>query len=107
MRHGLPYDAPMPYDAPIPYDGGAMARFGVDYSFSPPTVAELKAAGVTFVCRYIGTPSSGKNLTLAEADALRRGGIDIVANYEGFQAGWMSGGYPAGAAAAQQAHSDA
>ncbi len=107
MRHGLPYDAPMPYDAPIPYDGGAMARFGVDYSFSPPTVAELKAAGVTFVCRYVGTPSSGKNLTLAEAGALQAAGIDIVANFEAGQAGWMQGGRTAGVNAAKAAQVDA
>ena len=87
--------------------GEALSRFGVDYSFSPPTVAQLKAAGVTFCCRYIGTPSSGKNLTLVEADALQHAGIDIVANYEGTSAGWMQGGRTAGVNVAKAAHADA
>lgn len=87
--------------------GAAMSRFGVDYSFSPPTVAQLKSAGVTFCCRYVGIPSSGKNLTLTEADALQHAGIDLVANYEGTKAGWMSGGRTAGVNAAKAAHADA
>ncbi|HEX7994361.1 MAG TPA: DUF1906 domain-containing protein [Streptosporangiaceae bacterium] len=84
-----------------------MSRFGVDYSFARPTPSELKAAGVTFACRYIGTPSSGKNLTLAEADALRAAGIDLVANFEAGSAGWMQGGRTAGVNAAKAAHADA
>lgn len=84
-----------------------MSRFGVDYSFAPPTVAQLKTAGVTFVCRYIGTPSSGKNLTLIEADALQHAEIDIVANFEANNAGWMQGGRTAGVNAAKAAHADA
>lgn len=87
--------------------GAAMSRFGVDYSFSPPTVAQLKSAGVTFCCRYVGIPSSGKNLTLVEADALQHAGIDLVANYEGTKAGWMAGGRTAGVNAAKAAHADA
>jgi hypothetical protein len=84
-----------------------MAIEGVDYSFSPPTPAELKAAGKQFAVRYIGTAWNQKNLTKAEADALRAVGIDLVANYEGGSAGWMKGGYDVGVAAAKAAHADA
>jgi Rv2525c-like, glycoside hydrolase-like domain len=84
-----------------------MSRFGVDYSFSRPSVNELKAAGVTFVCRYIGTASSGKNLTASEVEALQHAGIDIVANYEASSAGWMQGGRTVGVTAAKVAHADA
>jgi Domain of unknown function (DUF1906) len=80
---------------------------GCDYSFDKPTPAELKAAGMKFVVRYVGTPSSGKNLTLAEATALQNAGLDIVSNYEAGQAGWMQGGYSVGKDAARAAHDNA
>ena len=80
---------------------------GVDYSFSRPTPAQLKQAGKRFAVRYVGTTSSGKNLTRPEADALRAAGIELVANYEGRVAGWMSGGRRAGIDAARAAHDDA
>jgi glycoside hydrolase-like protein len=54
---------------------------GVDYSYDHPTVAELKAAGVTFVFRYISSDpandGNGKNLLPAETQALLAAGIAI------------------------------
>ena len=61
-----------------------MASFGVDYVSGPP-VAALKAAGVTFVCRYlsyVNDLTKVKLLTPAEARALSDAGISIVSNYE-------------------------
>lgn len=61
--------------------------YGLDYSQSHPGVAAIRAAGYTFVCRYLSnTTLPGKNLTLAEADALRAAGIAIVSNWE-----WSAG----------------
>jgi len=66
-----------------------VSRFGVDYSFTPPTVQELRSAGVTFVCRYLSHQPS-KNLTRSEAEALSAAGIDIVANWETDKKGFMT-----------------
>jgi len=58
--------------------------FGVDYAWhgdNGPLIKALKAAQVTFVCRYL-SHSSGKNLTLAEAKALSAAGIAIVVVWE-------------------------
>jgi len=77
-----------------------MAIEGVDYSYDHPTVAQLKAAGKTFACRYLtGTTTAApgsKNLTPSEAAALQAGGIDIVSNYETSE-GFMLEGYDSGA----------
>jgi hypothetical protein len=51
---------------------------GVDYSFSRPNLDCLKANGVKFVVRYTSNGTSSKNITKAEADALRERGIQIV-----------------------------
>jgi hypothetical protein len=67
---------------------------GVDYSFDHPTPAELKRAGKHFACRYVypasQTPGT-KNLTRAEATALRDAGIEVVSNYESWAARAESG----------------
>jgi hypothetical protein len=84
-----------------------MVLEGVDYSFTRPSPTGLKAAGKHFAVRYIGTPSSGKNLTKAEADALQAAGLDLVSNYEAGKAMWMLGGRPVGVSAAKAAHPDA
>lgn len=59
--------------------------FGLDYVTGPP-IADLKAAGVTFVCRYTGYTSPSlpqtKILTLAEAKELSAAGIALVSNWE-------------------------
>lgn len=57
---------------------------GIDYVTSP-GIAALKAAGVTFVCRYlsfVNELTKVKLLSLDEAKALSQAGISIVSNYE-------------------------
>lgn len=88
-----------------------MTIAGVDYSFSRPSVGDLKAAGISFACRYLssdGTVSyhNDKDLTAAEASALLGGGIAIVLNYES-TAQFMLGGYQAGLRVAANARSQA
>jgi Domain of unknown function (DUF1906) len=61
---------------------------GVDYSSARPSPAALFAAGKRFAVRYGGPGSSGKHLTLAEANALRAAGLSIVANAEGSSGGF-------------------
>ncbi|PBC71590.1 uncharacterized protein DUF1906 [Streptomyces sp. TLI_235] len=51
-----------------------MTQYGVDYPWSKPAPAALKAAGVTFAMRYLSR-DAGKNLTIAEANALGAAGI--------------------------------
>src|SRR5882762_4380329 len=58
--------------------------FGVDY-VSGPAIDALKAAGVTFVCRYLSQENEQtkiKLLSLGEAKMLSQAGIPIVSNYE-------------------------
>jgi Domain of unknown function (DUF1906) len=75
---------------------------GVDYSYSRPDPACLRAAGYTFAVRYLH-PTSSKSLDLAEARLLLAAGLDIVSNYEASTAGWMFDGYSRGQAAARDA----
>jgi len=59
-----------------------MSRFGVDYAYGNGiTVAQLKANGVTFVCRYLSGGSS-KDISVAEIKNLLKGGIDVVLVWE-------------------------
>jgi len=56
---------------------------GVDYAWSrPSSPQDLRAAGYTFVARYLSYDTTGKNLTAAEAQSLFSAGIDVVANWE-------------------------
>src|SRR5260370_31488509 len=58
--------------------------FGLDYVAGPP-IADMKAAGVAFVCRYLScvkNRTQGKLLTAAEAKGLSAVGISLVSNYE-------------------------
>lgn len=77
-------------------------RLGADATST--SVAELKALGATFVCRYVSPSSVGswKNLTLAEANALKANGIDLVTNWELNTTDW-EGGHSQGVNFAQQA----
>jgi|SRR6267378_480680 len=59
-----------------------MSQEGVDYSYSKPTTAELKAAGKTFVCRYLSYLPSAKVITSAELRDLHAAGIGVVFNWE-------------------------
>jgi hypothetical protein len=54
----------------------------IDYSVVHPSLAMLKAAGVTAVGRYFGQGSPPKNLTKAEAELLGANGIDIFNLFE-------------------------
>lgn len=60
----------------------------VDYSVAKPTIAQLKAANITSVGRYLGwdgvggRPNSGKNLTAQESHALHEAGISVFLAFE-------------------------
>jgi hypothetical protein len=61
--------------------------FGLDYSSGRPSAAAMKAKGVSFVCRYIGstvrgTGRSAKWLTPSEAKANHDGGRAVVVVFE-------------------------
>jgi hypothetical protein len=58
-----------------------LPRSGIDYAYGTPDLGRLKAAGNTFVCRYLGGDPS-KDLTTAEADTLSHAGLDIVVVFE-------------------------
>jgi hypothetical protein len=83
-----------------------VSRFGIDYAWGTPNVAGFKAAGVSFVCRYISTPGNSKNISAGEARTLSNGGIDIVLVFE-TTAGRATAGKSAGAADARSARSQA
>jgi len=74
---------------------------GVDYTGGA-NIAQLAAAGKVFACRYGGPGGAWKHLTLAEAQALSRAGVSIVANAEGSATGLING-FPAGASWAREA----
>ena len=80
--------------------------FGLDYSAGMPPVADMKAAGVAFVCRYIGytdpSLSQIKILTPEEAAMLSHAGIALVSNWEWYVNRVLEG-YAAGVWDAQQA----
>src|ERR1700691_1304701 len=55
---------------------------GVDFAFGEGvTVAQLKDAGVEFVCRYLSGGSS-KDITATELDNYLTNGINVVLNWE-------------------------
>jgi len=57
--------------------------FGIDYSYgSGLTAAQMKAAGVTFVCRYLSYQPNGKNISRAEFDNLVSAGLKVVLVWE-------------------------
>jgi hypothetical protein len=78
-------------------------RVGIDFSFASPlpTPAELKAAGVTFVCRYL-SQDPAKDLTASEYSGYRTNGIDVVVVWE-TAADRMLAGHSAGASDAAEA----
>jgi hypothetical protein len=80
-------------------------HYGVDYSFSRPSPATIKAQGYTFVSRYLSYGSS-KDLTKSEADALKAAGLDIVCNWEESATAALNG-YSQGAADARAAQTEA
>lgn len=58
-----------------------MSAFGIDYAWSKPTTAVMKAAGVKFIARYLSNDPS-KNLTRSEATAANDAGIWCVVVWE-------------------------
>src|SRR5438067_13461465 len=74
---------------------------GVDYPWSHPAPAALRAAGIGFAMRYLSTDAS-KNLTRSEADALAAEGIWVGVVWE-TTATRMLSGYAGGAADAATA----
>lgn len=78
-------------------------RVGIDFAFEAhvPTPAELAAAGVTFVCRYL-SQDSAKDLTVAEYAEYRSIPIDVVVVWE-TAADRMLAGHSAGATDAADA----
>lgn len=56
---------------------------GIDFSFGNGlTVAEMKKAGVQFVCRYLSTPGNPKNISKAELDNYLAAGIQVIFVFE-------------------------
>jgi hypothetical protein len=80
--------------------------FGVDYAWGRPGVSALKNAGAQFVCRYLSHDTTGKNLTLGEAQSLSNAGIWIVVVWED-TADRALGGHAAGVADARTASAQA
>lgn len=78
---------------------------GCDY-VSGPTPAQLKAAGMGFVVRYVSTPGNPKNLTLTEAKELHQAGLGIVLVFE-TTANRALGGLKAGRTDAKSARAQA
>jgi len=78
-----------------------VSRFGVDYSDGRPSTNALKAAGVTFVVRYLSGGTS-KDLTANEARSLSQAGIDIAVVWE-TTATRAEAGYDAGVNDARRA----
>ncbi len=73
-----------------------MTSRGVDYSWSRPGGAAIKAAGFDFVMRYVPYPGDGgKGLTLDELRDLAENGLPVGLVFES-TAGRMFDGYPAG-----------
>lgn len=66
-----------------------MARFGIDFAWGRPSIAALKAHGVSFVGRYFSqhegrglNSDPGKDLSRAELDAYRANHMDVVVAWE-------------------------
>jgi hypothetical protein len=87
------YRQPMSYPQGLDYAGGRIAG------------ADLKANGISFVCRYLSSGGASlpfKQLTADEFADLTANGIGVVFNWE-TTSNFMLGGFSAGVADAQQA----
>lgn len=83
-------------------------RFGIDYAWGgPPSIAALKRAGVTFVCRYLSRDPA-KNLNPHEYNEFRAHDIDVnvvwETDAERARLGQLAGRDDAIAAEAQRMH---
>lgn len=82
---------------------------GIDCASHAPSTDSLKAAKVQFVCRYLaplGHSFNWKRTDRAEAERIRRAGIDFVTVFES-SAGRVKGGRNAGVEDARTAESQA
>jgi len=75
---------------------------GLDYSWGRPDLIQVKAAGYSFVARYLAAVGGGKEITKPEADAIRASGLGLVLVYESYAKRPMEG-YAAGKYDAQVA----
>jgi hypothetical protein len=75
---------------------------GVDYSYNPPTPAELAKWGAKFACRYL-VGRAPKKLTADEVSALQKVGIALVSNYESTEGFMLDGGFDKGVSVAKAA----
>ena len=83
--------------------------YGVDYAWARPSLSTLKAQGYRFVVRYMSYDTSGKNLSAAEAKAIKAAGLDVVSNWEWGAQDALQGynlGVQHAHAAESQAHAD-
>lgn len=80
-----------------------MTLQGVDHSSGPLTAAQARAAGMSFICRYVSTPGESKNLRTSEVTDLLAGGVGLVVVYEEHPVTRPLGGYTEGAADARSA----
>jgi hypothetical protein len=55
---------------------------GVDEAWARAPISVLNASGYRFVVRYLSYDTTGKNLSLAEAQALSAAGLAVVSNWE-------------------------
>lgn len=78
----------------------------IDYSWWRPALADLKAAGIVSVCRYLAPLPNGKVIDKAEYGALRAAGIGVVLNWESSGTSY-TGGYAAGKAEGAEARRQA
>jgi hypothetical protein len=75
---------------------------GIDYAWSHPSAASIKAAGIGFVARYLSHDLT-KDISLPEKNALSGAGIAIVVVFEA-TANRVLSGYSGGVADAQTAN---
>lgn len=68
-----------------------MTREGIDFSGPRPTAATLKAAGKSFVVRYVSFGEHAKEITASEARYWQDNGIDIVIVHESTAARALTG----------------
>lgn len=80
----------------------SLLAVGIDQAWDRASPDQLRVYGATFVCRYLGEDTTGKNLTKGEADAYIAAGIAIVSNYE-YNPGDAIKGHARGQAAARLA----
>ncbi len=82
-----------------------MSTEGVDYSFTKPGGAALKAAGKSFVIRYVYYEGTGKALNAAERDDLQDHGLDLAMVFERYAMRPLEG-WGAGVEDAQRSNSE-